>query len=75
MDFFRSRLSEKFYDAAAGGASHDGIVNQYYPLPPDALLNGAQLDFHLIQPFALAGRNECPADILILYQPDSIGNS
>ncbi len=74
MDFLCACFPKEPHDTAAGGAPHDGIVDQHHPFSLHTLLNGTELDLHLVQPGILAGRNKGSADIFIFDQPDAVGN-
>ena len=73
MDLLCPGFPQQADDPPAGRTPDDGIVDQHNTLVPDHILNGGQLDLHLVQP--VIRRDERPADVFVLDQPDPVGNA
>ena len=75
MDFLCPSLPEQSHDLAAGGAPDDGVIDQDNPLSRYLIPDGAEFDFHLVYPLALAGGNKGAPDILVFDKAQAKGNA
>ena len=75
VNFLRSRLADEVCDALARRAAHDGVVDEYNPFPVDGFGDGVELDAHLVDAVFLPGRDEGAADVLVLDEPDAVGDA
>ena len=75
VDFFRARLADEVSDALARRAAHDGVVDEHDPFSVDGFGDGVELDAHLVDAVFLPGRDEGAADVLVLDEPDAVGDA
>ena len=75
MDFPGSCLPDQVYNLTAGGAPDDGVIDEDNPLALYRLLDGIQLDLHLIHSLPLPRGDEGSADILVFDKANAVGNT
>ncbi len=75
MHFLRSRAADHAYDLAAGGAAHNGIVNQHDSLAFEQRTHWIQLQPDAEVADGLPRLDESAADIVIADQAESQRNS
>ena len=75
MDLRRARVPQQADRLPAGGAPHDGIVDEDQALPLHHGADGVQLQSHAGLPLPLGGSDERPADVLVLRKADLIGDA
>ncbi len=71
MHFFRSRAAHHAHDLAAGGAAHDGIVDQNDAFAFQQAAHRVQLEFHAEVAHALFRLNEGAPDVMIADQAEA----
>lgn len=74
MDFLRPCLPDQVYNLTAGGAPDDGVIDEDNPLALYRLLDGIQLDLHLIHSLPLPRGDEGSTDILVFDKADAVRN-
>ena len=68
MNFGRAGFAHHAHDFAAGGAAHDGIIDENHALALDHSTNGIQLQPHAEVTNGLLGLDEGAANIMIANQ-------
>ena len=75
MDFPCPGFPQKLYQLNTGVAANHRIIYQHYPLIPDSICNRGKLDFYLVNPLILPGRDKGSPDVLVLDQADAVWDS
>ena len=75
VDLLRARLADEVGDALARRAAYDGVVDEHDPFAVDGFGDGIELDAHLVDAVFLPGRDEGAADVLVLDEPDAVGDA
>ncbi len=73
MHFFCAGVPYHADDLAAGGAAHDGVINQDDPLSGEKTAHWIQLELYAEVAHTLLRLNEGAADIVIADQPKAEG--
>ena len=69
MHFFRAGLPYHANDLAAGGAAHDGVVDEHDPFALEYIAHRIQFELHTEVAYPLLGLNEGTADVVVADQP------
>ena len=75
VDLLGPRLADEVGDALARCAAHDGVVDEHDSLAANCLIDGVELDAHLVDAVLLAGRDEGAPDVLVLDEADAVGDA
>ena len=73
MNFLRAGFPEHPHDVGAGGAAHDGVVNQDNAFVPNGFLHGGKLYLYGVHP--PGGLDERATDVFVFDEPDAVGNA
>src|SRR5260370_26184085 len=74
MDFFCADVAEHADDLAAGGAAHDGIIDEHDALAFDQSTDGIELELHAEIADSLRRLDKSAADVVIANQAHAEGN-
>ena len=75
MHFFRACVADHAHDLAAGGAAHDGVVDQHHALAFEQSAHRIQLQLHSEVAHALPRLDERAADVVIADQAEAERNA
>jgi len=72
-DFHGTGVARHLDDLAAGGATHDGVVDEQHALAAEFLMYGVEFLAHGILAHRLPRHDEGAADVAVLHEAFAVG--